>query len=383
MPCRDAGWETGYRRSAGGNGNRIRGVSDYMAFSRQEGTTAPPRPGGSTSRRYLLALIGASVTILIAGIWLRPPDAPPPPVSESESLRLQMQAQRRDLERRALFFSTRARELVSIAEQARSRPDSVPIAQAKSGERLIVLAASSGGDPVWWDTAVAGAARRNCNGMAAEEIVVASPLAAVFAGGAAFTLDGGLVGLIAQCGEESTLLTPKAFAAQAEAAPARDLYEAEGLRVRLERAPGREGARVLELRRTSAYLAAGLQAGDLIMEVNGEPLTSIEQLGAAAAPAALEMRVLRGTRELEIRSGPRTSGSGIRWLLRGRSAEVASVAAGSPGARWGLRTGDVVLRAGPRRYPRPAVVDELLSRSDIADLVVLRGASELWLEGPQ
>jgi hypothetical protein len=109
----------------------------------------------------------------------------------------------------------------------------------------------------------------------------------------------------------------------------------------------------------------------------------MEQLNAVSDSTEFHLRVFRGTRELEIRSKAHATGAGIRWLGRGRPAEVVSVAPGSAGAKWGLRSGDLILQAGAHRSPISSRVDDLLSRNSVSHLVVLRGDSELLLERPQ
>jgi hypothetical protein len=347
------------------------------------GSTEASVDQGGRDRGYLFVLILIAAGVLAGGIWLRPKHAPPAPKSEAEVLRLQMQAQKREMERRSLFFSVRARELVSLAEQARVRPESVSSEGATAGQRLIVVAASPGAEPLWIDTAVAGESPASCYGMIVEEIVTSSVLPRSFVGGAAFNLDNALVGIVHDCGQGNVLLTPEAFAAQARQLPARKLYEAAGLRVRIEQEPGPPGVRVLEVRRSSSYAAAGLQAGDLITQANEVSVRTIDQLNSIIQSADLQIRVVRGTREITINRQEHATGSGVRWLDSGRAAEVVSVAPGSAGAKWGLRSGDVILRAGVRRSPRPGVINDLVSRFRDVDLVVLRGGSELLLEHPK
>jgi hypothetical protein len=331
-------------------------------------------------RRYLMVLLVLAVAILVLGIRLRPRDAPPAPVSESQALNLQMQAQLRALESRSLFFSTKARELLTLAEQVRLRPEPVASKRPEAGDRLIIIAPVSGTDPLWMDVTVAGVVPARCRDAAVEEVVIASVLPAQFGGGSAWTLDNRFAGVVHDCGARNLLLSPGSYLRQLRNLVTERLYDAYGLKVRIDPATG---ARVMELRTSSELSGAGLRTGDVITQINSVQVTSVDQLNALLDPALPKINITREGKDVSLPSTAERRESGVRWVPLSRPARVMAVASASPAANWGLRAGDTVLQAGTRPSPSASAVDRLLTGRGDSYLVILRGTSEMLLERPE
>jgi hypothetical protein len=329
------------------------------------------------------------MAILVAGIVFRPPHASPPPASESESLNLQLQAQRRDLERRAYFFANQAEALAPRAEEARRLPGSLPQASPQPGSPILLVTPSSQGLPLWMDTTSAGKAAATCYETSVERWLLASPLSPSFDAGAAFDLDGRLVGIVAECEGRLSLVTPASFTALEPARLAMKLRTSAGFRVALP--VDSSGARVVEVARNWPWSTAGLQAGDRIVQVDGSQVQSIEQVRPFLAGVVSELVVRRGDEEVRLvrseaaamvsaRETPAPHDLGVRWT-RGRTARIEAVDPAGLGSRWGLKEGDVVLRAGNVRSPQPRQVEAMLG-SGSGELIVLRDEIELLLSSP-
>ncbi len=161
---------------------------------------------------------------------------------------------------------------------------------------------------------------------------------------------------------------------------------------RREGFPILRGAYVERVFEDSPAARAGLREGDLIVSVQGRPVTTREDLGTALAsvPAgtAVQLEVRRGaaTLELTLRAIRPPRGLGLRVLERtigcrvvqDRSGNLAieSVVRGSPAERKGLRAGDLLLTAnGQRLEDLEALGREVLRSLDRGGLllVVQRG----------
>jgi serine protease Do len=124
--------------------------------------------------------------------------------------------------------------------------------------------------------------------------------------------------------------------------------------------PVRRGAMVLKVYPDSPAAAAGLQEKDVIVSLNGHPVTAREDVATAlyTAPAGtpLDLEVRRGERTVKVslKAAAPPQGLGLQFLVRDIGVEVQEsrgalvirrVADGSQAARQGLRPGDIILGA--------------------------------------
>jgi serine protease Do len=136
--------------------------------------------------------------------------------------------------------------------------------------------------------------------------------------------------------------------------------------------PPHEGALVADVTPDGPSQRAGLQPGDLVMKVDGHPVTSssdlTRQVALARAGDAIRLDIRRdgAARTVSIRSGTRpadmaladnsaepggsaTSAGGLGVLVsphEGGGVRIQRVAPGSPAGDRGLRPGDIIERVG-------------------------------------
>jgi serine protease Do len=216
------------------------------------------------------------------------------------------------------------------------------------------------------------------------------------AGTFVFTTDGVLAGVVVAYENGVAILPPS------QAITAAERLIEEGQRIR-----GRLGIRVQPL--TSVLASAigattgvvvtwvdpqgpatmGVEAADVIEEVNGAPLANVEAWEAYTSKLveseAVLLRIRRrsGIREVGLIAAPLARPEGARPLgltLRARprgGSEVVSVDADSAAARAGMRPGDVITRAGEVNDPAPARVARMFAdMSDDRALVIALARGE-------
>jgi len=167
---------------------------------------------------------------------------------------------------------------------------------------------------------------------------------------------------------------------------------------------GAEGATIAEVQPGSAAAQAGLRKGDVVNALNGRPVRSAAELrarlGVMPAGETVELRVQRGkdSQVLKARIGeiagaggpggqavPELAGASLREIerrslrSRERAVLVASVGAGTPAFKHGLRAGDVILGVNGRRIGSAAELGKALRGPGSVALNIVRGDSLLSL----
>ena len=163
-----------------------------------------------------------------------------------------------------------------------------------------------------------------------------------------------------------------------------------------------KGAFVSEVQPDSAAEKGGIQAGDIIIAVNGKDLTSFAELRAKIASmgagAEVELTVIRKGERLKLdvvlddaakaevvakQIHPALEGA---TLVNGEDAggnpgvEVSNVEENSPAARIGLQEGDVILSVGRGRVTNVAEFREILDGAKgVIALNVRRGNASLYV----
>ena len=249
-------------------------------------------------RRYIAALCVVSLIILVAGVWFRPSRTPPPVPSELETLNVQLAGQRIDLERRSLFYSRKAEELIKIAADARSNPERLPFRIQPPGEMVMLVATDAGGQLVWASTQTAGTTDSQCGDITAQEVSTTIFIPTTLSSAVAFDLDNNLAGFVIPCGDRRMLVTPQTYGRfSAERINESNLRDCCGLEVT-------GNMEVTALQPESDLAKAGLRTGDTILTVGAEPAASRRELHAAlTSPSPAVVTIQRGerTRKLTVR----------------------------------------------------------------------------------
>lgn len=161
---------------------------------------------------------------------------------------------------------------------------------------------------------------------------------------------------------------------------------------------GRQGVVVAEVQEDSAADDAGIEAGDVIIELDGKPMTSAAQLrnsvGLKKIGDKVSVKLLRDgdTKKLTVKIGERTqpvaasqslhpSLEGARLVVSGqpKGIKVDAIDPNSPAARSGLQPGDIIFSANNMRVESLEQLKKALERRDQSVLRVRRGNMALYL----
>lgn len=253
----------------------------------------------SSRKRYIAALCFVSVAILVVGVSLRPRKTPAPVQSESDFLKLQLRAQKRELQRESLFFETKAAELVARAQAVRATPARFSEAVSSSGKLILLVATDTAGLPIWATASTAGVTTTECNGRTLEEIGMTIAIPSTLADAAAFDLDDNLAGVVISCGDRRILTTKKGFQLSLEPTLSELLRKCCGLHV--VTSPDRPGLDIVELDAESGLAHAGARIGDRIVEVNGSAVGAEQDLQLLTTGAQADLFVERGKRNRRMK----------------------------------------------------------------------------------
>jgi hypothetical protein len=242
-----------------------------------------------------------------------------------------------------------------------------------------------------------GSTTLECGEFTLDTIVTSLAFTRAMAGGGVFDLDANLRGVILPCGEGYAAVTLSSVDALLRRGGSFEfqllasygmrtgsLDEAEQSHFGLE-----HGAIVREVWRGYRADSAGLQPGDVILELNGQPITSPDELNALLLPEAgetLTVGIKRGTRSSQIELTPVAipapagdRGVGLAWDSAPLGYDIGSILPGSPAAQAGLQPGDRLLRLDHRTPRNLAQVRQLLSRRGRrAVLLELERAGKRW-----
>jgi S1-C subfamily serine protease len=237
------------------------------------------------------------------------------------------------------------------------------------GDWVLAVAKNSRNQVVFSQGLYQGRAEARCGSFPYETVQSSAPLSAALVGGGLFTLDGGLLGFVGECGGVPVAIsaaTVDAFLKKPQTLNDR-LEAAFGMRI----AESPAGVQVVTVWAGSAAGAAGVKPGDLVQKADGGDVHSGADLEAlAGAPAAshtLELR--RNRRKLNAtlapvqESGPATAAApfGLTLGAGERDVTVVAVEPGSPAQRAGIREGDLLRRIGTRPAADYAAAGRMLA----------------------
>ncbi len=240
-----------------------------------------------------------------------------------------------------------------------------------------------------------GLNRSECGGREIEEMMSNIPLSATMAGGGLFDQDARLLALIVECGER--------YAAMAVESVAKAVNDGASFQGRLLTRYGmrmtqpsdaerkyfgdQKGLVVREVWQGYPADAAGLNPGDLIIELDGHAAQSPEDLHALVMPVSretFELTVLRrGSKrslKLPVRVSAMQAGgsaasaeTGVILAAAPRGLRIDAVVPGSPAHQAGIRAGDRVLEVDDRAPATAAQVQAALGSADARFLVLEKG----------
>jgi S1-C subfamily serine protease len=244
-------------------------------------------------------------------------------------------------------------------------------ARPDSGDWVLAVAKNSRNQVIFSQGLYQGRAAARCGSFPYETVQSSAPLSTALVGGGLFTLDGGLLGFVGECGGVPVAIsaaTVDAFLKKPETLNDR-LEAGYGMRV----AEGPAGAQVVTVWAGSAADAAGVKPGDLIQKADGAEVGSgagLEALaGAPGANHALELRRNRRTVAATLapvqESAPATVSAPFGLTLGAGAGErdvaVVAVEPGSPAQRAGIREGDLLRRIGTRPAAGYAAAGRMLA----------------------
>ena len=253
----------------------------------------------SSRKRYIAILCFAAVAVLAGGVLLRPAETPAPVQSDSDFLQLQLMAQKRDLQRRSLFFQTKAAAFVASAQAARAKPVQFPDVLRSPGDLVLLVATDKAGLPVWAATSTVGMTTVECKGRTLDEIGTTITIPVTLSEATAFDLDDNLAGFVVPCGDRRILTTRKGFQHFLEPTLSELLRACCGLEV----APSsvRPGVAIVTVDAESLLAKTGGRTGDRIVRLNESPVSTELDLQVLTTGAPVEMFIERGERNRRVK----------------------------------------------------------------------------------
>ena len=372
------------------------------------------------SRRYVGTLAGVAVLVLAGGLLLRSRLYPTPvetdPPSEASSLRqLSQEGQLRRTaayvaERVAamatnvqyvpatgasglwwtpdtLLSSTLARAIVPITrppslagetQRADSIRRGIVIAPDSTDVGWIVLAGrDSGGGVISAQFLAGGRAAITCDGASIERYVLGAPLDGSLAGAGVFRLDGTVLGLAVWCDGELVAVPARQIRRLLVERSAIPVESALGFRVAaasplVRSFVGSDTALLVTFVRAGSVADdGGLEAGDVLLAIDGGAATaSTERLSAGPSAPTDSMVILRrregGVATVTLRPAPEdvdgaAFGVELATSVVPRGVPVARIRSGSPAARAGLRPGDRLVRVESTAVTSAEAAERLLA----------------------
>jgi S1-C subfamily serine protease len=219
------------------------------------------------------------------------------------------------------------------------------------------------------------------------------------AGGGLFDLDGNLLGLVVTCNGRVTVLSNASVQAALDYGNSFDGRMATRYGMRIENLgeteqayhKRKEGAILKEIWRGYGADRAGLLPGDLIVNLEGKAVSSVDDLEVMVLPVAQEifdLGVVRGGRPLELRLRARPPSSleagddlhaGFKLSTPQQGYPIDFVMAGSPASRAGIQPGDRLLKIDYEDPANANAVRQAFSKSRTGPLhLVLERGDRRW-----
>lgn len=247
----------------------------------------------------------------------------------------------------------------------------------------------------WAYGQIFGADKRSCDGFSSSILRTSLPLHKEMSGAGLFDLEGALMGVVGVCGDRMAAFDVATVErlARREGTFADHLISRFGMRLRgasgeeLERFDAEYGMLIEEVWRGYEAYRAGLRPGDILVDLDGSPVTSVDDLQPLVMPVAretLEVGAHRDGRihqvELKARGAEGESGpAGLRWRDPPPGVVLDVVEPDSAAAEAGLRPGDRLISVGRETPSSPDEAAELLADAgDEPVYAVVERRNRLW-----
>ena len=276
----------------------------------------------------------------------------------------------------------------------------LPVVLPYSGESIVAVWRSEDRRHAFAPGLFLGLTSSLCGSDQIEEMLVNLPLTAAMAGGGLFDQEGRLLSVIAYCGDRHAAIGVETVTREVTESVSFEgrLLTRFGMRATsLSPAEARHfgvesGALIREVWNNHPADAAGLRPGDLIVELEGQPAHTTEELHGLVMPVAREVFELRIVRwkaprriTLPVRSlsppgnGAGPGAAGVVLASPSQAWRVASVLPGSPAERAGIEAGDQLLEIDGRAPVSESQVRRALEiTDDRARFVALARGDRRW-----
>jgi hypothetical protein len=208
-------------------------------------------------------------------------------------------AQKRDLQRRSLFFQTKAAALVASAQAARAEPARLQEVVRSPGDLVLLVATDKTGLPIWAVTSTVGITTEECNGRTLDEIGTTITIPVTLSDATAFDLDDNVAGFVVSCGDRRILTTRSGFQHFLEPTLSELLRTCCGLKVTLS--PARAGVDIVNIDSESLLAKIGGRTGDRIVQLNGSRVSTEQDLQVLTTGDSVDIVVERGKRNRRVK----------------------------------------------------------------------------------
>ena len=255
------------------------------------------------------------------------------------------------------------------------------------GDWVLAVARNAEGGVIFAHGLYQGTMESRCGSFTYQSVQSSAPLSPALLGGGAFTLDGQLLGVIAECNQRPTVIATDSITEFLKHPPslARRLENEYGIRMAGGAAPG---IRVISVWEGSRGQAAGIRPGDLIVAADGNAVQSSQDVEARIVDdkAGHELTVERARRRTKIVLTPAASqpppqpvfGMTLSEQPAGNRISIVAVAAGSSAERGGVQAGDRLLRVGTAPVPDLAAAVRALGDAKVPRLLTLQRDDRLY-----
>lgn len=270
-----------------------------------------------------------------------------------------------------------------------------PVEFLRAGEWILALWRRETQEHAFAPANYLGTQEIRCWNVQFEEVISTLALSHLMVGGGLFDLDGNLLGLVVLCDGRTAVISNASVQAALDEGTSFDGRMATRYGVRVANLAETEktyykredGVLVKEIWKGFRADQAGLLPGDIIVNLEENPVKSVEDLEVMVLPLAqeiFELQVVRGRRTMPLRlrarppspqDGADDPQAGVQLSAVAQGYPIGSVLPGSPAARAGIQPGDRLLKINHEDPPNANAVRQALARSreNPLHLVIERG----------